>query len=148
MKTNCSEKVGKKVWLYNKTGQISYTLDKSKIWEVVSYIPYDSGTVKNGDEIKTVDYFEIVFIPDGSEFELYHYLNDNRMYAEIYSNKDEETIIGISWGDWKHDHGYLVELMKHIGYEEYDEIVTEEDGSDCYSSEHYFRKTSAVGVAE
>lgn len=46
--------------------------------------------------------------------------------------------ISVSWGDWKHDHLYLNHIMKEIGYSCDDEIVTEEDGSDCYSAEHYF----------
>jgi len=48
--------------------------------------------------------------------------------------------INIEWGDWKHDHGYMDYLMHENGYVKFNEEYTEEDGSDCYSSIHYYRK--------
>ena len=47
--------------------------------------------------------------------------------------------VQISWGDWKHEHGrcdYL--LRRDFGLFKMKEKVTEEDGSDCYSSIHYY----------
>ena len=32
--------------------------------------------------------------------------------------------------------------MEFLGYKEIGNKVTEEDGSDCYSAEHYFLKTA------
>ena len=46
--------------------------------------------------------------------------------------------IHISWGDWKHEHGYLRYLMEEFGYVETNCIITEENGSDCYSATHRF----------
>lgn len=52
----------------------------------------------------------------------------------------ETTItIFVEWGDWKHDHHYIDHIMKSNGFEKTGEETTEEDGSDTYSSEHYYR---------
>ena len=48
--------------------------------------------------------------------------------------------IEIEWGDWKHNHLFVDHLMKAIGYTKIDERVTEEDGSDCYSATHTYKK--------
>ena len=54
---------------------------------------------------------------------------------------DEDTIgISIEWGDWKHDHLYLKYKMEQKGFVQIDEILTEENGSDCYSALHIYRK--------
>lgn len=52
--------------------------------------------------------------------------------------------ISISWGDWKHSHMFADNLMKKLGYVKEDEELTEEDGSDCYSSIHYYKKADNV----
>lgn len=49
----------------------------------------------------------------------------------------------INWGDWKHDHLFGDRIIRdsvgNLGFivRDIDEEVTEEDGSDCYSSTHY-----------
>jgi hypothetical protein len=48
--------------------------------------------------------------------------------------------ISVEWGDWKHSHLYLDYLMKELGYVYSHEQITEEDGSDCYSSIHFYKK--------
>lgn len=59
--------------------------------------------------------------------------------AEVGWGSDYETIaVTIEWGDWKHDHLRAKHLMKQLGFDQLIEIATEEDGSDCYSSIHYF----------
>ena len=64
---------------------------------------------------------------------------EENMYCEI--NEYESYItIEIEWGDWKHDHGYSDYLMAEMGYKCTNEKVTEEDGSDCYSSVHFYEK--------
>lgn len=55
---------------------------------------------------------------------------------------DNHIVIGLFWGDWKHEHRHLEHVMKMNGYEQINENVTEEDGSDCYSAEHVFRKVA------
>ncbi len=64
------------------------------------------------------------------------------LYPEIEVSNTKEVKILIEWGDWKHEHGYLCYLMKQEGWEEVSEDVTEEDGSDCYSAIHTFKKTA------
>lgn len=64
---------------------------------------------------------------------------DNELYYEwsIYNNS---VVIEVEWGDWKHDHLRLDYLMNNRGYKLVEERMTEEDGSDCYSSVHYYQK--------
>lgn len=52
---------------------------------------------------------------------------------------DNEVEVEVCWGDWKHDHGYLDYVMGKKGFEKINEVVTEEDGSDCYSAIHTYR---------
>lgn len=86
--------------------------------------------------------YEVIVIPDASiknpEERLAKFLSENQCYGELYEYNGETAIIHIDWGDWKHDHGWCNSLMGYIGYTCGDEIVTEENGSDCYSSTHYF----------
>jgi hypothetical protein len=69
--------------------------------------------------------------------EIQKYLQDHKIYAEVWEQNDQ-VVVSIEWGDWKHDHLYCVHLMKEKGYDHTWERVTEEDGSDCYSAEHFF----------
>ena len=69
-------------------------------------------------------------------------LKDN-VYAiyEVYQHSTLPVIaVDISWGDWKHDHlrcDYIIkEKFNNLGF--LSEMVTENDGSDCYSSIHYY----------
>lgn len=48
------------------------------------------------------------------------------------------VFIYIEWGDWKHDHIALNNIMKQNGFNFFGEKVTEEDGSDAYSATHIF----------
>lgn len=79
------------------------------------------------------------------EEEFLQYLRDNGFVHEAYVY-DGCLYIEIQWGDWKHDHlraTYLVENFFHkkaeveqvVGVEQ----ITEEDGSDCYSSIHMYK---------
>ena len=58
-------------------------------------------------------------------------------FYDVYS-VDGEVRIDINWGDWKHDHGWVDHQMRVLGATKTDEIVTEEDGSDTYSSIHFY----------
>ena len=64
------------------------------------------------------------------------------IFAEVEVLDDSEISVLIEWGDWKHEHGYLRYLMGEEGYEEINENITEEDGSDCYSAIHLFKKAA------
>lgn len=76
--------------------------------------------------------------------ELNKYLRERDAdYSEIYET-DELITISIEWGDWKHSHLRLDYLMKQVGYVLTDEKLTESDGSDCYSSIHFYKLQSNV----
>ena len=96
---------------------------------------------------KSIREWEVVVIPNTKLPEVdmvNNYLSDNGLYNDDISQFDESGVsVSISWGDWKHDHGYVRCLMGYIGYDESDEVVTEENGSDCYSAIHYFHKEAA-----
>ena len=59
---------------------------------------------------------------------------------EIYEIEENEVLVCISWGDWKHEHLACKQVMERLGYRQIQEIITEDNGSDCYSSEHTFIK--------
>ena len=58
----------------------------------------------------------------------------------IYQIEENEILVCISWGDWKHEHLACEQTMKKLGYIQVQEVITEDNGSDCYSSEHTFIK--------
>ena len=60
-------------------------------------------------------------------------------YYEANIERNGVVAIWIEWGDWSHQHAYLKKVMGSIGYTQIDEVVTEENGSDCYSAIHYFK---------
>ena len=77
-----------------------------------------------------------------NEYELIrNFLKENEYtdYDEIHQT-DNVVIICISWGDWKHSHLRIDYLMRQLGYTLVEEEVTEENGDDCYSSNHYYTK--------
>ena len=68
------------------------------------------------------------------------YLSDNEVYPCDTNIEGDYVVVDIDWGDWKHEHLWCTDLMGFIGYCEVNEVVTEEDGSDCYSAKHYYLK--------
>ena len=141
--------IGKKVWLFYKVKYSTY-LNKAKTYEIVKVLTPDECkdycyhyVVKDNDgKEKEVREWEVVFTPQviDNRVNICKYLADNRCWAEELSENEETVILSISWGDWKHDHGWCDNLMSYIGYTCKDEVVTEENGSDCYSSDHYYIK--------
>jgi hypothetical protein len=97
-------------------------------------------------EEKEIREYECVFPPkefDREDAKIYHFLSDNGVWGEVYKHFDLPImVVDISWGDWKHEHGWCKCLMKYLGYGEIGCKVTEEDGSDTYSAEHYFIKVA------
>lgn len=55
---------------------------------------------------------------------------------EVYQIEDNEILVCISWGDWKYEHLRCGSIMKGLGYMKVQEVITEDNGTDCYSSEH------------
>lgn len=68
-------------------------------------------------------------------------LNEKGMDYDWGVCLDGTVEIEVCWGDWKHDHLYLDHVMKENGYRLTDECVTDENGSDAYSSIHYYKRT-------
>ena len=67
-------------------------------------------------------------------------LRKNEMYYDAYQNGKGEIEIYVSWGDWKHDHAALDWFMvETFGLACIRNETTEEDGSDCYSSVHFYK---------
>lgn len=59
---------------------------------------------------------------------------------EIYEIEDNEVLVCISWGDWRHQHLACDNIMRQLGYSKVQEVVTESNGDDAYSSEHSYVK--------
>ena len=73
-------------------------------------------------------------------------LEDNSIYPESVNFKQDphypneaEIVVQINWGDWKHDHwraNYLIRENFDLDCD--DTVITENDGSDCYSAAHHY----------
>ena len=72
-------------------------------------------------------------------------IQDSNIWAEVGIDPSSNTIeIEINWGDWKHDHlrcDWLIDdyINEHSLRCIKSETITEENGSDTYSSIHYFK---------
>lgn len=146
--------IGKKVNLLEKSGICDWKMT-DEVCEIVSVVPWSEELndwcqhyiVRKPDgtevEIREV---ECVFSPNTekpTDYMIHDFLNDNGVCAEVYKHFDLPVmVVDIWWGDWKHEHLWAKTLMSYLGYGEIGCKVTEEDGSDCYSAEHYFLKTA------
>lgn len=76
------------------------------------------------------------------EKEINDYLESNKLWCGYisYNNANNSVSIEIIDGDWKHDHLRCDFLMRNLDYSKLDEVITEDDGSDVYSSVHYYEK--------
>lgn len=72
-------------------------------------------------------------------------LRDYGIFCEVWAYDHGIVAVGIERGDWKHDHARADYLVSQLGgkLDSTDDtpsvVVTEEDGSDCYSAVHYYR---------
>lgn len=72
---------------------------------------------------------------------------EDDMYVDVTADGKYPIIrINIEWGDWKHEHGYCDYVMEQMGYKKIKEIVTEEDGSDCYSAVHSYTTSGFLSM--
>ena len=71
---------------------------------------------------------------------VWDYLEKNQVGFHDIWEHDGIIEVEIHWGDWKHEHARCDLLMEKFGYAKTDEDVTEQDGSDCYSAIHSYRK--------
>lgn len=146
--------IGKKVNLVEDYGFCSRKMT-DEVCEVVSVVPWSQELndwcqhyiVRGADgtekEIREVDcVFSPINTPD-EDLRVFRFLHDNGVYSEVWKVHGTSAIaVSISWGDWKHEHLWARDLMSYLGYTEIGNKVTEEDGSDTYSAEHYFLKTA------
>lgn len=67
-------------------------------------------------------------------------LRDDDIFVDVYPFYLDIPVISVEirWGDWKHSHLRAKYLLEKQGYTLIQTIVTEEDGSDCYSAIHHF----------
>lgn len=146
------EHIGRKVWAYERDGYTAH-LNKSAVYTIKEEVKdkNSEGTEfvygfilanENGEE-KKVDYYDVVYLPNTElceEAMIDKYLSDNDICCEV--GKEGPMIsVDISWGDWKHEHGFCDILMSYIDYRIINEVLTEENGSDCYSAIHFYYKT-------
>lgn len=145
--------IGKKVNLLEKVGICDWKMNDA-VYEIVNVIPWSQELndycqhyiVKDADgKEKEVRVAECVFSPDYTKKRIddtiHSFLNENGVWADVYSQMEGNiTIVNIEWGDWRHQHLWARDLMSYLGYVEIGSKVTEEDGSDTYSAEHYFIK--------
>lgn len=103
----------------------------------VPYTSYEDAKAHLKDDYNIEDYRE----------ELQAYLDKETGRPQKFfvdATFDGRLVISIHWGDWKHEHNYADYLVrkffmdKGLGIET-DVDVTEEDGSDTYSAEHYYQ---------
>ena len=67
---------------------------------------------------------------------------DNNIHYEWWMQDDFSVVVVVEWGDWKHDHRYLINLMNNNNHTMVERVITEEDGSDSFSAEYIFRHNS------
>jgi hypothetical protein len=145
--------IGRKVNLLEKYGICDWKMT-DEVCEIVSVVPWSQELndwcehyivrKPDGTEIEIRE-AECVFSPKKekpTDYMIHDFLNDNGVWAEVWNENGVAIGVGISWGDWKHEHLWARSLMSYLGYVEIGSKVTEEDGSDCYSAEHYFVKAS------
>lgn len=99
-------------------------------------------------QVPAVDFYERItytlapLSEETESLEIETYLRDHEAdFSEVNESPEGTVIVSVEWGDWKHSHAYLDWLMKRLDYTKIHEAVTEEDGSDCYSADHYFTKS-------
>lgn len=146
-------KIGKKVWLLDGTLQTGFRL-KSKDIFIVKDVkkPKECDDwcehyiiEKDGKSIEVSEFNCIFVLTETNDklTDIYNYLKSNELYPyDVFANSDDCVAVHIEWGDWKHEHGWCDDLMGYIGYVCGNEVVTEEDDSDCYSATHYYSKTA------
>ena len=149
--TIMENKIGKKVWLLDGTLERGFTL-KSKETFIVKEVKSGKDChdwakhyviEKDGKSIEVRE-FQCIFVPTETDDEasnIYNYLKENEAYPdEVYKNGEGVVAVHIDWGDWKHEHAWCRDLMSYLGYACQSSIVTDDNGSDCYSATHYFTK--------
>ena len=68
---------------------------------------------------------------------------EKKMCHEWLIDSNGDVLVNVVWGDWKHDHIYLVNVMKENGYILTSKVITEENGTDAYTAEYLFTKDTS-----
>lgn len=68
---------------------------------------------------------------------------EKKMCHEWCIESNGDVWVNVVWGDWKHDHIYLVNVMKENGYIRTSLVITEEDDTDAYTAEYLFTKDTS-----
>ena len=148
--------VGRKVNLLVAKGICSWEMS-DEVCEVISVVPWTKELndwcehyivrKPDGSEVEVRE-CDCVFSPDAEKegvSRIHQFLYDNGVYGEVWSAIGGDNVnavyVSISWGDWKHEHLWARDLMSYLGYVQVGVVVTEEDGSDCYSAEHTYVKS-------
>ena len=80
---------------------------------------------------------------------IYNRLKEENFFYEVYYDfSNEEFIIEVEWGDWRHDHLRIDYIMAELGFTKIDVVTTEEDGSDCYSANHIYKESKIIEINE
>lgn len=117
-------------------------LDDGKKWQYsiggkdVPYTSYEDAKAHMKDDYKITDYRD----------ELQKYIDKETGRPHTFfvdETFDDRLVISINWGDWKHEHGYADYLVKKFFMDkglgiEVEREITDEDGSDTYSADHYY----------
>lgn len=63
---------------------------------------------------------------------------ENDVWYEYNILPNNRVEINVEFGDWRHDHVFIDYQMEDNGFVKTDEVLTWDDGSDCYSSIHTY----------
>lgn len=108
----------------------------------VPYTEYEDAKKHFKDEFNITDYRD----------ELQKYLDketDSDNYFFVDETFDGRLVVSVSYGDWKHDHLYLDNLVRNFFLKkgldvEREEEVTSDTDEDVYSSDHYYELSDFV----
>ena len=145
---------------HNGRDKVNEDIDYSKFRDIPDLIPYEpvEDTRKWQYSVRGVDVPYTSYEDAKAHLKDDYNIEDYREELQTYLDKetgrpqkffvdatfDGRLVISIHWGDWKHEHNYADFLVrkffidKGLGIET-DVDVTDEDGSDTYSAEHYYQ---------
>lgn len=133
-------RIGRKAYEFVKQNY-TYKPNTEKVYTIVGQTDMEYTIRDEEGNEKVVEYWNVLILPNWELEEderIADYLNCNGVYADVWKSGSEITI-NIDWGDWKHDHLWCENAMRYLGYLLCGSRITDENGSDCYSAEHYFQ---------
>ena len=67
--------------------------------------------------------------------ELRNILDNSNISFEIWSIDNDHCEVYVNWGDWKHEHMVLMNILTNNDYDFEREVIDEND-SDCFSAKY------------